>query len=353
MKEKILIINKEAFGRITDAYKWCEYLRNDYDITFLCIDDPDGKRRFLESVKIKYVYSPANRTVRGIFFLLACLWNIFWFRGKIFVVYFEPCHLFKKILPWKKMHLDIRTLSVTNNNNENIRYNSLLCKTCDLYDSVSVISEGVLSQMQLQNRNVYILPLGADVISIKPKNYAVLNLLYVGALDNRNISITIDGLNLFLSKYPKISVRYDIVGSGSYEYDRIKSLITNYNLESIVYCHGYIPYDQLAVFFDNSSYGVSFVPLTDYYDKQPVTKTYEYILSGLYTIATSTSGNQKVISNDNGVLINDTAESFASALEFIHTHQMNICESKIRNSLLDCTWKNIVINKMMNVLANI
>ena len=326
MKEKILIINKEAFGKITDCYKWCEYLRNEYDITFLCLDVLDGQRMFMDGVNIKYVYSFSNRTVRGMLFLLTCLWNILWFRGKIFVVYFEPCHLFKRLLPWKKIHLDIRTLSVSNNKEENYRYNSLLCKTCDLYNSVSVISEGILSQMSIHNKKIYILPLGADVLSTKTKNYLELKLLYVGALNNRNISTTVEGLNLFLIKHPGITVTFDIVGSGQHEMDKILSLIKNNNLQSIVRCHGYIPYDKIAHFLDISSYGISFVPLTEYYDKQPVTKTFEYILSGLYTIATATTENKKVISSKNGVLIDDTAESFASALEFIYAHRMNICD---------------------------
>jgi len=42
-----------------------------------------------------------------------------------------------------------------------------------------------------------------------------------------------------------------------------------------------------------------------YYDCQPATKTFEYILSGMVCIATSTYENKKLINNINGVLCND------------------------------------------------
>ena len=54
MKQKLLIIDKCQFGYLTDSYKWCEYLRDEYDITMLCIDS--GHKKFeMDGVKIQYV----------------------------------------------------------------------------------------------------------------------------------------------------------------------------------------------------------------------------------------------------------------------------------------------------------
>ena len=33
-----MIINKEQFGYLTDAYYWCKYLRDEYEISFICFD---------------------------------------------------------------------------------------------------------------------------------------------------------------------------------------------------------------------------------------------------------------------------------------------------------------------------
>ena len=54
MKERLLIINKEQFGSLTDSYKWCQYLRDDYDITFICFDSGRDKLS-QDGVIVKYV----------------------------------------------------------------------------------------------------------------------------------------------------------------------------------------------------------------------------------------------------------------------------------------------------------
>ena len=45
-RQKLLIVNKEQFGCLIDSYKWCQYLRDDYDITLL-----SGIRSPFESLK--------------------------------------------------------------------------------------------------------------------------------------------------------------------------------------------------------------------------------------------------------------------------------------------------------------
>jgi glycosyltransferase involved in cell wall biosynthesis len=354
MEKKLLIINKEPFGRITDTYKWCEYLKDEYSITFLCLSPQNGEKNKLENINIKYIKSYKNKTLRGVLYILTCLWHLLWFKGKIIIVYFDYCEIFKKFFPWKKMNLDIRTLSVTKDQHYNDKYNMKLCKVCDLYDSVTIISEDISEKMNIHNKNAYILPLGADTISNFPKKYDSIKLLYVGTLYNRNIEQTIHGLNYFIKKYPDASIEYNIIGSSSGdELEKILELTKKFNIEQYVSCHGYIPYNKLKPFFNTSNIGVSYVPITDYYDNQPVTKTYEYILSGLYTIATRTKGNQKVITNQNGLLIDDNAEDFFKALEYIYINKNKIKEHEIRQSLANCTWKSIVNEILKPILQKI
>lgn len=37
-KKKLLIINKDPFRYHVDTYKYCQYLRDRYDITYICIE---------------------------------------------------------------------------------------------------------------------------------------------------------------------------------------------------------------------------------------------------------------------------------------------------------------------------
>ena len=50
------------------------------------------------------------------------------------------------------------------------------------------------------------------------------------------------------------------------------------------------------------------VPITKYFDICLVTKTYEYLLSGIPVIATNTTRNREVVNENSDVLIQDSSE---------------------------------------------
>ena len=52
-REKLLIINKHQLGTLTDVYKWCYYLRDDYDITLLCFDT-GIERVLIDGIRVKF-----------------------------------------------------------------------------------------------------------------------------------------------------------------------------------------------------------------------------------------------------------------------------------------------------------
>lgn len=347
MDTKLLIINKEQFGYLTDAYYWCKYLRDEYEISFICFDT--GKKKIqLDGVKIHYVKYIGNKTFRGLLFIAIVLLNILFFNGKILVEYFEHCEILKKIFPWKKMIVDIRTLSVSENDDERNKRNSALVKSCRYFDKVTAISSGVKNKIDLDN--VYILPLGADPISVEKKDYSKLNLLYVGTFSGRQLEKTILGCDIFHKANPDVYFSYEIIGSGfNNEEKKLKKLVTDLKLGKYIIFRGKIPNVELKPYFDRNNFGISFIPITDYYNYQPPTKTFEYALSGLFVIATATYANQEVICHDNGILINDTAESFAQALNQIN--QMTINEDNVRKSMRQYSWKLIVENTLKPILS--
>ena len=97
----------------------------------------------------------------------------------------------------------------------------------------------------------------------------------------------------------------------------IKLFFAQYGLSKIINIAGTIPHPQLKPRFDAANIGVSYVPLTDYYDCQPVTKTFEYLLPGMPVVATLTSENRNVIHSENGVLVGDTTEDFYKGMKAI------------------------------------
>lgn len=349
--QKLLIISKEQFGYHTDIYKWCEHLRDEYDIKVITFE---GKPKIeLPGVKNCYVSNKGHRTIRGLRYVLTCLWHLLFFKGIVFVCYFKECGILKRCFPWKKMILDIRTLDVTNDSAVRAKQDAILKKCTDSYDFVTIISEGLRRKISLPEEKSAILPLGADIASTTDKSFEKLRLLYVGTLFNRDVHKTIEGLAIAMENNPGMDIHYDIVGDGvGNELQELQGLVAKKGLEKHVTLHGYIQHKELKPFLDECNIGVSFVPMTEYYEHQPATKSFEYILSGLYTIATSTYCNKDIITDENGVLIEDTPESFAKAICEIYENRNLIKAGKIRETLKPYLWENIVKKDMSLILNN-
>lgn len=353
MSNNILIIHKTQFGYHTGNYKQCEYLRNDFNITYLCFNS--GRKAIsLEGLRVKYISNRGNRIWRGIRFLLIAIKNITNFKGVIFVLYFEHCEVLKSFFPKKKMILDIRTLSISPGKISRAKYDRQLKKACSYFDHVTVISEGVRSKLQLDEKKSSILPLGADSISKSNKDFSELKLLYVGTFSGRHIEDTINGFSSFCTLHPEIDeITYDIIGDGyKDELNELRDLVDSLGLSGKIKLHGRIPYDELQPFFEKCNVGVSYVPITEYYENQPVTKTYEYVLSGMICIATGTFENKLVINAQNGIICKDEVNSFAEALGTLFDNREEYDSSIIRMTLSDYTWEKIVKKKLLPILKS-
>ncbi len=256
MKEKVLIISKNQFGYLTDVYKWCEYLRMHYDISVICFNQGFPKIS-MEDVVVSYHTSKLPKIIRGAFFLLISIIRSFFHKGKILVVYFDKCEIIQKVCRSKKIHLDIRTVSVSTDKKVREKSDLKLINASKYFTSISVISEGLKYKLGLSD-DVYVLPLGADVISNTAKKYDSLNLLYVGTFNQRNIEETITGISVFVNKNPHIKIKYDIVGDGNHnESALLLSYINKYGLNDIVELHGRVPYTSLLTYFNQESHTFS------------------------------------------------------------------------------------------------
>lgn len=345
---KLLIIHKTQFGYHNNAFKLCQYLKDRIDISYVCFD---GHTKIEEpGVRVKYLPVGLPKQIRGAIFMLASIFYVLFWKGNVMVYYFPGCEWYKYLLPWKKMLLDVRTLSVMDNEDLNRRGDERIKKTAEHYDFVTFLSEGMRDKIGFSRKNSAIVPLGADVISTSPKTYWPIKLLYVGTLWNRRLERTLEGVKMFVDAYPQVKIDYHIIGDAGKNHLEIESKLRNYvinhDMEGVIHFHGRIPNKDLKPFFDKCNVGVSFVPVTPYYDFQPVTKTFEYAMSGLYVIATNTYENRQAIDERNGILIDDSSESFAEALKCIYERRGNFNEQVIRNSLLEYRW-DIIENKIM------
>lgn len=349
-KKSLLIINKLQFGYHTDTYKYCEHLNTNFDITYVCFDMGD-KKLVIPNVKVIYISSKGSYIIRGIRFICFALMQGLFHNGVIFLNYYPNFKLFRILIPFKKIVLDIRSLNINKNSGHRVKLDKELLNETKYYNKVTVISEGIKEKLKLADSKSFILPLGSDIISNTKKTYSQIKLLYVGILTDRDIIKSVEGFKLFIERTNCENITYDIIGDGV-DYQLIKSKITECGLDSIIKLHGKIPHFELKPFFDKCNVGVSFIPLVDYYDFQPPTKTFEYVLSGMICIATKTFENKKLINTSNGVLCEDSSESFAKALELIHNNHIRYNSDDIRNSLKEFTWSNITNNYLKPFLDN-
>jgi len=353
MKKKLLIVNPNQFGYSAGYQYYCKYLKDEFDIDFLCID-----RGFVKvdapSVQVIYRNFKKNRINNLLSFILYAIrlsrknkYDI------IFSVYFRWVFLLGMLCKSKLKILDIRTGSLSDNKLQRLLYNSMNLFSSFFFDKITILSSSLAGLLKLPEKKTNILPLGASALDETQKLFNKMHLLYVGTLHKRHIEKTIDGFSRFYKKYAgKIALRYDIVGFSNINDDleKNKFIIKKNNLNTIVKYHGRKNHQQLKEYIQNATIGVCFIPQMPYYDVQPPTKIFEYALSGLITIATNTSENRRFITEINGVICEDNADSFCEAMEKVYANLDEYKDRKIRESLNEYNWENIVKNILLPIL---
>lgn len=351
-KRKLLIINRIQFGYHTDTYYYSKLLRDRFAITYLCYNHLNEKIS-LEDLNIIYVSKKGNYLARTIRFYRNIVREINNNHYDIiFVKYFPGASLLPLFLSKQHTLLDIRSGSVYYSKNKRIIGDKVLKFESKFYKHISVISEGLANKLGL--KDAYIIPLGADVISLSEKSFKKINLLYVGTFYNRNIDTTINAVARFIKKM-STDIQYKIVGFGSrQEEDRIKNRIKDLELTGKVSFEGRVKVNDLSEYFNSSNVGVTYIPITDYYNHQPPTKLFEYALSGMINIATGTESNMKYINDVNGVICDDNENSFFEALCTVYNNLSQYNSKGIKESLSDYSWeaivRNILIPKLLEMI---
>lgn len=351
MESRLLFVNQSQFGYHIDYVQYCKYLKTDFDIHYLCWDY-ERKRVEEEGVKIQYISrkgSIARRNLRFIKTVMLFLHqNTFHF---VFIHYFRGCSIVPIGYNNKHhIHLDIRTGSISSKSMNRNLYNFLLRFESYFFKSVSIISEGLQKLLKVYN-NAYILPLGADPMIVNRQSDHKISLLYIGAF-GRRIDETVIGLGLFIRKHPDADIHYTIIGEGwGNEMEQIRDKIKKFELDKYVELKGYIPHNDLKQYYEKANVGVSYIPVTPWFEYQPATKTFEYLMAGMPVIATGTFENKKIINEQNGIIITDNPASFANCIELLYDRIDDFDENLIRESVAENNWVTIV-SKLKEFICN-
>lgn len=344
-----MFISSSQYGYNTDYFKYCEYLSKFYKIYYVCFDSRQPRFEN-ENITVYYTdYKKGFVTKKKL--VQFAVQNIKKINPDyIYIKYFPSCSLICRKIKDKKAVIDIRTGSVEKLWLKRKLKNILLRIEANRFNNISVISEGLAEKLMLSKDKTFILPLGADRVAdidnININFHDCMNLLYIGTFYQRKIEDTIQGFKMFYDAFKdKIPCRYTIIGFGDENDEKsIAGMIDELNLQNCVHFLGRKKYDELKEYYQSHNIGISYVPITDYFQHQPPTKTYEYICNGLICIATNTIENAKVINNNNGILIKEGPDEVYRGLKAIYDNLKTFDREMIMKNSEQYSWESIVKN---------
>ena len=358
--DKILILSMMEYGSLIDQVKWTEYLRSQFNILHLSKSKENEEFNKGKNIKIKKIVPKGKNPISmRIDFIRKCRKNIKAYNPELVIMdYFPGCALIK-IFNNKKMIMDIRTSTISKKKYKIYLRDWMIKLESIFFDKITIISSKIIKKLNLNEKKCIEIPLGATCVvsssSLKDKRKNEINLLYVGTFNEREIEKTIYAVKKIIDKRDDIKIKYTIIGfANDKNYERrIKEIIKDENLTNNVFFIGKVSHDKLKNYYELNNIGVSFIPIKEHFDLQPPTKTYEYILNGLFCLATETTANKEIVNEENGILIKDNIDSIVEGIENINSMLYEIDYYKVSKSLKGCTWENIVLDKLVPTIKNI
>ncbi len=353
-RESIVLVSFEQFGYHIDTLEYCRHLRDRYSVTYLCLDH-HLPRRELEGIEVVYCRRrPFGKAEVGL--LLDAAATVARLRPDVvFLRRTKLSFLLRLRFPWTPMVFDVRSGSVETGARRRAIENILLRFNSWFFRDITVISGGLAQQLGLPRR-ARVLPLAADrqqQLTTAPRNE--LRLVYVGTFKNRHLDRTVDGLKLFLAAGgTAVPVRYTIVGFGSDEERRtISEAVVAQGLDDLVEIRDRLDHEDLPALLAEHNVGVAFTPKVPWFEHQPSTKIYEYLHSGLLCLATDNAANREVVSGDNGVLVDDSADAVARGLDRILDLLPQWSPRTVADGVRESTWEGIVSGTLVPLLETV
>lgn len=244
--------------------------------------------------------------------------------------------------------LDIRTGSTDSNPYKRRIKDAIMKAEMLFFRNKSILSHSLAKKLHV--KKYFYLPLGGDLIISPENDFKKLKLIYVGIIRD-GLHQMVKGFYDFIEE-TGVDAVFVIIGSGKPQYvNRLQEAInTGKNRDKIIYM-GYIKYSELIHFLKDANVGVSYIPKRKYFEMQPPTKTYEYLLAGMPCIATSTFENSRIVTEVNGVLCEDHSVSFSEALKLLWDRRNTYLSEKIQMSVREYCWDHILKNQL-ELIAN-
>jgi hypothetical protein len=353
LKSKILIISPGQFGSHNGTYQYCKVLSNIYSVTYFGFNE-NRPEIHLNNLHVIHLERKNNAFFSKIYYIVS-LKNYLNSNSYDYILinYFLGCSIINFFVKSKSI-VDIRSGFIYKNRLKRFVYNFVLLLEVSTFKNIAVISKNLARHLKLPNR-AHFIPLGSPTFPNWVKRYESIKILYVGTFHQRNIDEAIRGFSKFYVEFKDlIHIEMNIIGGGSAnDIKLIEDAIIDSKMSHCIKFWGSIRYPELITHFENNNIGLSYIPITQYFNFQPPTKTFEYLSSGMITIATATVENISVIDQNNGILILDNENSLFEGLKYIYQNLNNYNSIDIQSSSEQYSWDNIIYNNLIPYLNNI
>lgn len=361
MKRRIIFIQNGQFGYDFTTYNIINELSNSYDIKYLGIDenhpciDPINENITIYNLIIRKKGILGKVEFRDK--VLEIINHEKWESDPIHFFYYMFCSDLVLRLGKRKTIVDYRTGYISNHKLITLLKNLILAMEARLFTHTTTLSESLKRFLKLP-KSTAIVELGANLPIIESDlsnaDLKTLKFLYVGTLNQRKIDVFVKGLAHYYSRNHKDFGVLTIIGGGNVkEQNRLRDAISicPKNL-SVKYIGSKKPH-ELGPFYANHSVGVSFVPIERKYNYQPVTKSIEYLVNGLFIFGTKTVGNQEILNKNNSVLVNDTVIDVAKKLTVLKNQIKNHDRIKTMKEAEKYYWSNILKQQLVPIINRI
>lgn len=347
---KILFVCMAQYGKLVDTYMYCQQMKQKNQVSYLCWDYGYSKIEE-EDLEIIYVQRTGSIVARYFRYLKAAI-------NQIRLGKYDICHITNfigctvlKILNRKTVFIyDIRSGSINANMLKRTLRDGLRILESYYFKNVTVISSGLAKKFKIHRRSV-VISVGSVKKTKHMKEFSKFKILYIGTLFNRRIQDTVVAVARMRSKLKEIEKYTIITHSPRSEIEFLNNVIVKANATSFIEIVGEVQYSKLGSYLEEHNVGMAYIPINPYYDLQPPTKLFDYMLSGLAVIATATTENKRLVNDSNGVLVEDSVDGICKGLRYLTEKKRKFNSTAIEESVKDYTWQ-LLAAKLYKYMQN-
>lgn len=363
------------YGTYPILYEYCNQLaRLNFQVYYIGLSDTSES--FLDSNGVNVIHLDKNKITYPVGFAKSA-------KDLLISINPELVHVFHYrwclLLPLMSLFryqwlLDLRTVHVGDKDGHYSRFtflkNRLTWFESLFYDQSIALTKKIKALLSPSRKPVPVIPLGANISKFYPtdreKERQIIRMsfslepddkvfLYSGTLNpNRKLEAVFTAFAQLLRQHKNsflFILGHDKDNTATLENYRV--LCKQLGISAHVHFTGYLPYHQVIKYYNASDIGLSFVPLTPYFNFQPPTKLFEYMAAQLIVISTRSNATLDVIEHGyNGFLTDDTPEGLSQAMVTACALEEEEKQSILRHAQTTAAtfdWEHLISTRLLPV----